>query len=865
MASANDEIRSSQQFANAAETFVHTLASLFPGQSFDEFYHQDTLRRAYWTALETALDCYTTPDKAPLAQGLMSGQVMAEPFVVEELLKLFLPEQTPDYAAVADHWTVALDLPPSDHAALTAEAEMLFNCLANELRAAGDLRLALEQLAQERHRLDADAPKADLDRLLDAAVVAGPGTLARQVQHLLALAAQQDDAPPADAVAALVHLAAHLSPDELRWLYAQVEQYDDPAQRARLAGQLAPYLSRLDDMPDALALVQAVLDDTVAPAQQVSVLLDVLPHLADSGEDRALPSLQQRVLAAAQAIGDPASRVRALGALVEKLPPQFQHDAVTRAFETADRFITNEVARATALSVLPSDLPAVFHARLLAIAEGLHSPDARALLLGRMIPYLSATHRLRALNGALNAIEQISGDDARTRALIALAPHIDAVGSLQDLPEGLQQVIQVTFSIERQADRARAFAALAPYLSPELLSEALQIVKDIADDHDRAQTLAKLAPHLPDDLTVAAYGVARELQTPEARATALAVIAPYLSAAARAQALADTLAAALGIADRYERVVALIDLAPHLPDDLRSRALHEALTASRSIPDEDERGRALVFLAPHLTEEHLPDALADAYTIRDPLLCVPVLCALMPFLPPEPRERVGQDVLDRARAAASPQDRAGMLAAAAPVLPEALLDEAVMLALSIEPPYDQMHVLTALLPRQPEALLDPALAAANAVPDRYQRVNALLELVPHTTPALRYPILEDALDTAQGVEDDYDRASALAHIAPYLDAHGVAQNRQQDALRLALEACFAADDPALLARVATRWAQALSPAQSYPLWREAVAFLRMQPYGAALARLAALAPVIAHIGGPGAINALRDDLLAAVE
>jgi hypothetical protein len=872
-------IHTSQQLASAAETFVTALSTLFPGDTFEQFFHSGTLQRAYWVALQQALETYTTPATAPLAEGLMSGQVLANPDVVDELLKLFLPGQVPDYSAVADYWAEVLAVPLDAHGMLLQETQMLFHLLADELRRSSDLRQALRQLAQSRYpALGGDDAMAtveqDLSRLLEAALVSGPSTLQLQVRHLLALAAWRDPLvamPEETVLTALANLVEFFSQDELGAVWAQIEALPDPTLRLRLLGRIAPYLSRLELVSDPLGVVRQTIDSSptpLDPAVCIDVLLDLAPHLASPSRNVSLPPFQHRVLEGVQSIDDPASRVRALGALIPNLPSDLQIEAVAMAFDSAACCIENEVARAAALSVLPSDLPPEFHSRLLALAYELETPDARALLLGRMIPHVSPALQSQALIGALNAIDQIVGDDARTAALIALAPYIDSMGPLKYLPEGLQQAIQVTFSIEHEDDRARAFAALAPYLSSELLSEALHVVKNISDDLERAMALKRLAPHLPDDLQVAAFTIAQEIRPAEARAEVLAAIAPYLSATARARALADALAAAMAIERRYDRVVALVDLAPHLPDDLKWRALQEALKATRSIPDESERGRALVFLAPHLVPEQMPDALADAYTILDPLERVPALSALMPHLPDEPRQRVGLDAINLAHAVKPPHHKANILAAVAPVLPEALLDRAVAVAELVHTPYDRMHVLTALLPRLPERLHDAALAAAHDVPNRYQRVNALLELIPHSSPGLRYPILDEALDTAMGIQDDYDRASALAHLAPYTDAQTHIQNQQQEALSLALDACLQVTDTAaraeLLARLATAWARLLSPAQSYPLWRHVVSFLRLQPHADVLVDLAALAPVIERMGVPVALGEVVETLLGIV-
>lgn len=874
------DIYTTQQIANAAERFVDALGDLFPGESFNELFHGGTLRRAYWSALQAALDRFAAPEKSELVKALMDDRMIADDTIIAEFLKLFDLSQQPNYVLIAGRWASVISVLPDDEISLVAEAEAFFTLLAEELRRLPDLRLVLHQIGRAPME-DDDAfdpvmstAEQDLGRLIDTAVMAGPGTIALQVRHLMALAGHREPFADGDvnlALEALTYLAGQLDADKLRKLWHAVERMDDPARRARGLARLAPHLSRRGLITNALTLVDKTLAttslDSGQTAARVALLLELAPHLKAAGDDSSPPTFQQRALDAALSIGDPASRVRALGALIENLSPDLQPEAVSQAFE-ATRAIPSDMARATALSTLPPHLPAEFHVPLLSIAYELQKPEARALLMVRMVPHMPAPQQSQVLIDALNAIAQINGDDARAAALIALTPYIDAVGPLKYMPEGLQQAIEVVFTITRSDDRARAFAALAPYLSPELLQEALQATKTIADPGDRALALTKLAPHLPSELLVAAFGVARELATPESRALALVALAPYLTATARTQALSDALAASLAIESKYERVVSLVDLAPHLSDPLQGRALDEALTATRSIPGEDERGRALVFLAPHLRADQLANALADAYTILDPLERVPALSALMPHLPPEPRRRVGYDVIETARSLKPSHQKASLLAAVAPVLPDGLLHAAIDVALSVEPPYDRVHVLTALLPRRPEALRDVALAAAHAVPNRYPRVNALLELVPHVSSAQRETILEEVLETALGIDDDYDRASALAHLAPFIDSQSEARNRQEDALSMALEACLALPEMPERVQWLARWAgqvvELLPPAQVYTLWKQIVPVLRTQSEAEVLASLAALAPLTGYLGAHSAGEDVAKALWSAV-
>ncbi len=872
-----DDIHSTQQFANAAEMFVSTLSALLPGGHFEALFHTETLRRAYWAALQEVVQKHGDSEESALVTALMNGQAFADRRVVEELLKEFSPQQTPNYDAVAHIWAQALALHGEKRAALAEKVRALFVALAQALHRSPELGVALHQIAQMRTTSgwpwDDTTAEQDLNRLLDAALANGASTLELQTRHLIALAAERPPLAaeaPEQSLAALVRLAEHVPTDTLRAVWERVSALPDSVQRARLLGALAPHLTTLPQAPSPLQVARQALQDVrPAPFPQltVDVLLGLAPHL-EAVDTVGLVAMQERLLAGVQTVSDAASRVRALAALIPYLAPSLQPQAVVAAFETAVQGINGASAQAEALSALPAHLPREFHERLLNIAEGLGTAEARALLLGHMLPHLSPTLQVQALRSALDAVAAVRGEDARTRALIALAPQLGAVGMLSRYPETLQRTLELTFSVSFVGDRARAFAALAPHLSPELLGEALHIVRDIVDDTDRAHTLARIAPHLPPDLLVAAFNIAQELRPPQARALALVALIPYLSPTARQQALEDALAAALAIERRYERVTALVDLAPHLSEPLRQRALHEALTATRSLPDESERARALVFLAPHLLEEQLPDALADAYTILDPLERTTAISALMPRLPEEPRFRVGQDVLEAAREVRPPHHKASILATIAPMLPEELIGEAVRIADHVTTPYDRLHVLTALLPRAPKRLLESALAAARAVPNRLQRVNALLELVPYLKPAQRMAMLEEVLETALSVADEYDRASALAHLAPYVDARAEAQGQRQEALRLALEASLEVQDTAeraaLLARVAQSCAQLLTAAQAYALWRACVPTLRKRPHADVLSDLAALAPMLAHMGATRAPQALARRLWQAL-
>ena len=300
MASTED-IHNTQKLANAAETFVRALDALFPGDTFDQFFHGETLRRAYWVALQGALEQIDIAGDGVLARGLRDGQVLADPRIVRELLKLFVPEETPDFQTAARVWAEAVGAPPDASAGLSGELDDFFALLAGELRQSGELRIVLRQLERSGGTRPRPMPGEDLERLLDAAIVGGQAMVGRQVRHLLALAAERDPAPPAAspvAVEARTRLAAYLEPDALRALWDRVAALDDPALRLRLLGQIAPHLYHHHLIPSVLAMAGTTSAASLSGARWTNRIAsgNVASSAAATASARTSPSRSGRSL-----------------------------------------------------------------------------------------------------------------------------------------------------------------------------------------------------------------------------------------------------------------------------------------------------------------------------------------------------------------------------------------------------------------------------------------------------------------------------------------------------------------------------------------------------------------------------------------
>src|SRR5690606_22357839 len=176
-----------QQIASAAEQFVRALTRLFPNGTFEQFFHADTVRHAFWAALQQAIEQYSVrEDATPLKNGGGKSALLERPAVANELLKTFLPGQQPDYDAVAEEWAAALSRTTTGRADLVVTARTLFGLIVEAVDRSPELRLVLRQVGQARPAGTVEPGGADLNRLLEAALADGPGALHRQVRHLLA-------------------------------------------------------------------------------------------------------------------------------------------------------------------------------------------------------------------------------------------------------------------------------------------------------------------------------------------------------------------------------------------------------------------------------------------------------------------------------------------------------------------------------------------------------------------------------------------------------------------------------------------------------------------------------------------------------
>ncbi|MBL7489668.1 hypothetical protein I6A60_23110 [Frankia sp. AgB1.9] len=349
-------------------------------------------------------------------------------------------------------------------------------------------------------------------------------------------------------------------------------------------------------------------------------------------------------------------------------------------------------------------------------------------------------------------------------------------------------------AIPDPARRAEALITLAPHQPqdqrPAVLRQALNAAIAITGSYERAWALTMLAPHLPYELLGFALNAATAFDLPAHRARVLTALAPCLPEGQRAELLEQALNAATAIDHSDERDRALMELAPHLPDGQH----WQSLGGTAVVDWPESTVHTPIQLGPDLLDDlrGLMLNVAIGAFVDQPEDRARVLTALAPHLPEDQRTELLEKALNAATTINNPKVRAELLMALAEYMPgdrrSVVFGQALDAATAIPWPDDQSEMLTALVPHLPDELLGPALNLATAIDAPTSRSGVVTEHAPHAVEewfgqALKS--LEQAL-----IESPEYRAKELTTLAA-----GLSGDQRAVALEQALNAAAAIDQP----------------------------------------------------------------------
>lgn len=496
--------------------------------------------------------------------------------------------------------------------------------------------------------------------------------------------------------------------------------------------------------------------------------------------------------------------------------------------------------------------------------------STRVQILTMLIPHLSGKLRASALKKAWKDADTmpLESFEYKVQVLAWVAPLLPSADHLEALREALQ-AIRLTGPEQKPA----AVSMIAPILPPELLNDAIAAAQTFLTEYYatlQIRALGALARCVPGALTDAdlnrIFQAVNAMKSDENKEFVLVALGPQL-AAAFPREIRQFVNRMNPIA-RSTVMRAIPALYPRptdfsIRDEKRKRLLGRRIVSllPRGIIlrvlyrwRETENSRILAGLSTRFSGRMARQAIDVAMSATDERLRCRLLTQLLPYIP----DALKPGVADAVLATGADVGWDAFIRDVVPAMTEAqvahYLDAARMLASA---PI-RGRALLALLPRLQPPVADGVVA------------EILEAIMPEESPSWLVEQLGRRLSQAQiqeilaSVSQRRDREAAfdlIAAVIPFL-----AESDRAGALRLGFHyGINLSDGPGRRDRVmklVPQLASAVSVSELYDRWREALAVAATRSRDHFLADTAALAPMLAAIGGPDAVTevaqAVRD-------
>jgi hypothetical protein len=659
---------------------------------------------------------------------------------------------------------------------------------------------------------------------------------------------------------ALVHIAPHLSVTQRSTLYGLINEVTDGSARLSLLARAIRSVPIDEALPHARVIWES-LEALTHPAQRASALIDIADFIHDTAGSTLATGALLRLIHTAQNMKTTEAQLRGLIGLAPSLPEAQSRDIVHGILAELERTrndtLTTRSINTVAPALTPQHVPAA-----IALCRTIKSAADRARALTALLPFVPSEWRGDLQGEVLMAVEQISSEDERADALIALAPHMESA-TVKEYPRVLSHALSIAIGMQRRPLRARMLVSLAPHLTPDLQVEAIADVNSLPSERERANLLTQLAPTLPESMIVASLSVAYAMREQENRVQALAALARYSSPTMRHQTLLDALASANNIASHYERVRVLVSLLEMMPPAMREQTVTNALESARLIENESARARGISLLAPHLNDILLERALNAARELSNVEHRLNALIGLAGHLSDQHYGAVMSEMLGCINSITIDYKRARALTAIAPYVHAEDISTLESLANQLDDPIDRLNVLLALVPHVPAGLRTSIVQTAYRLlmesEPGYDRAAAIVALMPYLSQEQRDALIRAIPATLEAIEDEYDQASAIVLLAPLLVNEGQGSGKsvsRWDALSLALESALLVPHPAqrlqLLEQACAAWARQKSPERAFVVWSQLTTHLAELPLAQVVACLGALLPLLVDFAGEDA-------------
>ena len=541
--------------------------------------------------------------------------------------------------------------------------------------------------------------------------------------------------------------------------------------------------------------------------QRAVALAVIAGHLGEGAKGEVL----RQALDAVLAIKDESRRADALGNISAYLPPSLLQQAVAVA-----RAISNEVDRVRGLSCVALHLREPLKSEVLretsAAAQELKREQDKFKALLTLVPFQTDVDKQESLWRILDKVAASSDGFWQFEMIEGAAKHLSE--SLLIKAQGVAR------GIREEPYRTKALLVLTSAVAQYGRgNEALEQVKEAENSpgcgRAQAQALGLVTPHLNREQMRRAVKLMRRLYAEEDRAEAIAGMGPFLPR----DLFAEVFAAAKAMKNVEHLGVALRGLAPKLPEPQKGELLNRVLQELIQKPDSKSSLIEVASkLSPHLNQDLLRLVLPEIRKLDDGLQIIKTISALAAKLALAQKAEVTPLLLNYAHLLTNERERSEAYANITGLVAEvAGIDEALILAQTIEQPDRRAEALVCILPSLPAHRRDKVLSATLAQwggelnSGLEAQLPAGMELIaPYLGEALwpvgvkvaankswesnrggmlaglarhatSLPLLRLVLDAVNEIKDERVRSAALVSIAPRLAHLG----RPAEALEMA--------------------------------------------------------------------------------
>ncbi len=508
------------------------------------------------------------------------------------------------------------------------------------------------------------------------------------------------------------------------------------------------------------------------------------------------------------------------------------------------RLVEDDTDRLQAQVALSASASRAQQEEILAAVKAIENVDQRARRLAQMTPSLPAELRRGALIDALAAMKNMQDVYERDRLLRSFVSECRDGGCLDEIVDMLLEITPDSSQADLLGVVANRLVAIAPekvvvFLQryPVEWNARIWAILDLPEELRPPDWIERIA-----DLSVLKW------------------ILPSRKPTFSLASLREIDRRIGSFESSRDQIQAMIALLPFYPSDEREKEQQRLLQAIRDSAGNEAR-EFIIALAPHVSGQHLQILYKMVRSLKSQQNRMEALLGIVAFLPKQQRELELQDILTKLGGKGENDQRALRiyLKKAAPALTSTTIQRAVSLAHTIKDQFEEGEVLISLILRLTDLrLFEEAMKEVQTLswvsPSAYAYEDEIPKYAGYFQLAIKLAEMDEpdlALQLLRSLDERSNTRNDLAiRLAEILARSGHIEKAWDTVWLYHQE-----KQPAPVLAQITPFLLRQEPATFFPLFHKTLKRSIILPRQGLLATIGALAPVIAVLGGPDAVQA----------